>query len=229
MVYQHKGRASGAALRELMIDKAVRAVEEGGADALSASAVSRAVGAKEGASYTHFPDGATELLAAVAIRAFARLKDALDKSPNEAPEARIREVFQRYVRFGLDCPHLYRAMYSQRLAAKLGGVNVSASIPSRGATTYEELMYLKIATYEAFAEPCRTMQQNSALRSPDHADAAKAVATLAHGLVLEFIDEGIDLRGTAGNTSIRRRLALAARLLDMLLLGVIANHPQAVE
>ena len=60
-------------------------------------------------------------------------------------------------------------------------------------------------------------------------DAAKAVATLAHGLVLEFIDEGLDLGTTSEDSRTAKRLATASRLIDMLLHGVLQRHGEAQE
>src|SRR5687768_13653612 len=123
MVYRRKDRPSGESLRELLVDEALLTVRVNGADKLSAAAVSEAVGASATACYTHFPDGAVELLAAVAIRGFAKLCESLiGAPPNMPPELRLRDVFQRYIGFGLEDPHLYRAMFSARLAERLGTV-----------------------------------------------------------------------------------------------------------
>lgn len=222
MAYKHKNRPSGPELRELLVEEALAVVEARGADSLSATAVSLAVGASNAASYSHFPDGATELLAAVAARGFDQLAAALGGSSASQPaEERIRNLFHQYVQFGLEHPHLYRAMFSSRLAPKLAAVNVSGVQTLRGARTYEQLTVAKAITYEAFVRPIQDLGRASGAPPGLHGDAAKAVATLAHGLVLEFIDEGLDLGTTAEESRMAERLATASRLIDMLLYGVL--------
>lgn len=225
MAYKHKNRPSGPELRELLVDEALAVVERSGADSLSATAVSLAVGASNAASYSHFRDGATELLAAVATRGFERLTAALGESPSAAQsEERVRQLFRRYVRFGLEHPHLYRAMFSSRLAAKLGAVNVAMEGTARGARTYEELILAKAMSYEAIISPMQALARASPTQSAQHGDTAKAVATFAHGLVLEFIDEGIDLGTTTEGARMTDRLAMASRLIEMLLHGVLNDR-----
>ena len=228
MAYKHKNRPSGPELRELLVDEALAVVERSGADSLSATAVSLAVGASNAASYSHFRDGATELLAAVATRGFDRLAAALgESSPTPSAEERVSAIFHRYVQFGLEHPHLYRAMFSPRLAPKLAAVNVSDMATLRGARTYEELTVAKAITYEAFVSPMQALGRASGVPPGRQGDAAKAVATLSHGLVLEFIDEGLDLGTTSEDSRMAERLATALRLIDMLLYGVLMRQGEA--
>jgi AcrR family transcriptional regulator len=230
MAYKHKNRPSGPELRDLLVDEALAVVERSGVDSLSATAVSLAVGASNAASYSHFRDGATELLAAVAARGFDQLTSALgDPSSTEPAEERVRQLFHRYVQFGLEHPHLYRAMFSPRLAPKLAAVNVATEKTVRGRRTYDELTVAKAIAYEAFVGPMQALGRASAGSSSRQGDAAKAVATLAHGLVLEFIDEGIDLGTTCHESRMTKRLAMASRMVDMLLHGVIATHTSEAE
>lgn len=212
----------------MLVAAAFAVVERNGADSLSATAVSLAVGASNAASYSHFRDGATELLAAVAARGFDQLAATLGDSPSASQEEeRIRQIFLRYVRFGLEHPHLYRAMYSSRLATKLGAVNVATRGTARGARTYEELVTAKAMTYEAFVGPMQALSPAPAAQSAHHQDAAKAVATLAHGLVLELIDEGVDVGTPTTDLRMTERLAMASRLIEMLLQGVLTNPRRA--
>ena len=225
MAYKHKNRPSGPELRELLVNEALTMVERSGADSLSATAVSLAVGASNAASYSHFRDGATELLAAVATRGFDQLTAALvPREYTRLVEERVRQLFLQYVKFGLEHPHLYRAMFSSRLAAKLGEVNVATTSSSRGARTYGELTVAKAMTYAAFVSAIQLPGPESAAPTTPRGDPAKAVATLAHGLVLEFIDEGVDLGTTSEYSRVAERLALAGRLIEMLLHGVLTHH-----
>lgn len=230
MAYKHKSRPSGPELRELLVDEALMMVERGGADSLSATAVSLAVGASNAASYSHFRDGATELLAAVAARGFDQLAAALGKPPRTpSAQERVRQLFHQYVQFGLEHPHLYRAMYSPRLAPKLAAVNAATMETVRGAQTYYEVNVAKAVVYDAFESPFQALDQESAAPVSCNGDAAKAVATLAHGLVLEFIDEGIDLGTTSEESRMSLRLATASRLIDILLHGVLRRRGDAQE
>ena len=225
MVYQRKRGKSGAALREAMIGAAFRVVEQKGADAINAVAICRKFGVSQTASYAHFPDGVTELLGAVAIRGFDRLRGALDKSSSATgAEDSPRRVFLDYVRFGLEFPNLYRAMFSPRLAPKLAAVNVAARDSLKRDRTYRELLMVKAMAYEAFVSPMQALRRASVTGSSNPGDAEKAVATLAHGLVLEFIDEGIDLGTTTEDSRLTDRLAMASRLLEMVLYGVLRDR-----
>jgi AcrR family transcriptional regulator len=207
-------------------------IEERGADSLSATAISLAVGASNAASYSHFPDGVTELIAAVATRGFDQLGVALgEASLPPLAEERVRVLFRRYVQFGLERSHLYRAMFSLALAPKLAAVNV-VSNPVRGARTYGELMAAKARAYDAFenaTQPIEAERCASGAISVQRGDAAKAVATLAHGLVLEFIEEGIDLGTTSEGSRMAQRLATASRLIEMLLHGVMPRRDLTEE
>lgn len=224
MPYKHRNRPSGPELREMLVSEALVVVERSGADSLSATAVSLAVGASNAASYSHFPDGATELLAAVATRGFEQLAASLGALPTTLPaEERIRQLFHRYVQFGLEHPHLYRAMYSSRLAPKLAAIDVKAAQAVRGMRTYTELDESKAIAYNAFANLFQSPRHDSAESTSHREDATKAVATLAHGLVLEYIDEGIDLGTTSEESRMAERLAMASRLVEMLLHGVLAR------
>ncbi len=210
----------------MLVNEALAVVERSGADSLSATAVSLAVGASNAASYSHFRDGATELLAAVATRGFDHLAATLGEPFLPPAEERVRLVFQRYVQFGLEHPHLYRAMFSPRLAPKLAAVNVATMKTVRGARTYGGLTVAKAITYEAFVIAMKTMVQAGTPPARQR-DGAKAIATLAHGLVLEFIDEGIDLGTTSEVSRMAERLVTASHLIEMLLHGVLPCRGEA--
>ena len=224
MVYRRQDRPSGPALRPLLVAAARQLVEQKGPHDLSAREASRMVGASDMASIAHFPDGLPELLAAVAISGFEMMEVALDAPPlASTPAKRIRDVLHRYVRFGLENANLYRAMFFSRLADKLGSHSMADWSTQRGGDTYMALLQVKAAAFGRFVEPMRALRAEGMLRSKRPEDAGKAAAALAHGLVGEFIDEGIGVGTTSPGTLTEKRLALTDTMTKMLLHGLLAG------
>jgi hypothetical protein len=181
------------------------------------------VGASDMASAAHFPDGLPELLAAVAIRGFEDLLVVL-KAPldDTGSQKGLEEVLRRYVRFGLLRPNLYRAMFSSRLADKLGGVHAKRRPPPRGASTYVALLRAKADALDVFTEQMRGLKADGMLRTDRPDVAAMTAATLAHGMVGVFIDEGIALGTTPKASLTTMRLALADTMVGELLHGLLS-------
>lgn len=106
------------ALRQAVIDHALRAAQEGALDGLSLREVARELGVSPGAVYRHFPDREA-VLRAVAAAGFARLAGAFD---NAAPMdeavtdparaiARFEALGAAYAGFARDHYGLWRLMF----------------------------------------------------------------------------------------------------------------------
>lgn len=214
-------RASPEALRLALIRYARKAVEKDGPDNLSARAIATAAHASKTAPYYHFKDGVTEILAAVAIEGFETLMEALERPGVGDPAERLAEMVERYVRFGVDNPNLYRAMFSPRLAEPLGRAKFAGLQGGSGAKTYLELFQQKALALAVLIEPLDRLRNASALQQGKAADFALAVAALAHGLVGEFIDEGIGMKENGENNFSEERRAMTQQVTQMLLSGLL--------
>ncbi len=119
------------ALRQTLLDQALRSLEEGGLESLSLRSLAEAAGVSKTAPYRHFADKRALLvtMAAEGFRDFAdRLEAALSVAPAPAAPgappataaaapgdatAAIRSLFRAYVAFALARPALYRLMFSR--------------------------------------------------------------------------------------------------------------------
>lgn len=98
-------------LRRALLRAAVAILEREGPSALSLRAVAREAGVSPAAPYHHFKDK-SELLDAVAMEGFMRLKTALAEAFAAAPRDQIRaELGVAYVQFSRANPALYRVMW----------------------------------------------------------------------------------------------------------------------
>lgn len=221
MVYRQAGRPSGKALRARIVSKARELIERDGPHKLSARKASEDAGASDMASRAHFPGGPTELLAAVAIQGFEELVAILRDPPFASrPAARLTEVIRRYVRFGLDNPKLYRAMFFPSLADKLAAVTTGNDATLPGAETFEALVQTKGKAFDVFVETVAPLFGQGS-RSQRRGAAAKASASIAHGLVGEFIDEGLGTGVFPTESLTARRLELTDSVTNTLLHGIL--------
>ncbi|MDR3507126.1 MAG: TetR/AcrR family transcriptional regulator [Caulobacteraceae bacterium] len=99
-------------LRRALLDAAEAVLVREGPSALSLRAVAREAGVSPAAPYHHFKDK-SELLRAVAMEGFARLKLAMSSAlaRETAPEERRSALGVAYVEFAQANPALYRVMY----------------------------------------------------------------------------------------------------------------------
>lgn len=111
-------------LRNAVIDRSLKLLEEHGVDALSLRLLARELGVSQPAFYHHFADR-NELLAALAAKGFERLATGLEKIPEgdgpagkEALAHGIAALMQGYVRFALHRPHLFRVMFTHSVAMR---------------------------------------------------------------------------------------------------------------
>jgi AcrR family transcriptional regulator len=98
-------------LRRALLRAAVTIIEREGPSALSLRAVAREAGVSPAAPYHHFKDK-SELLNAVALEGFDRLKTALVEAFGAAHGAGVRSALGvAYVEFSQHNPALYRVMW----------------------------------------------------------------------------------------------------------------------
>jgi len=109
--------------RASLVREATRILEADGYQSLSLRSAAKAAGLSPAAPYRHFEHGAPELLAVVAESGFrdmiADLGKAFHDSASHDPRERIIDVALSYVKFGVERPDIYRALFSAQLAKPL--------------------------------------------------------------------------------------------------------------
>lgn len=105
-------------------------------------------------------------------------------------------------------------------AGKLCASRSRISYSSRRA--YESLAAVKQVAFEALAAPLRYAQEKGALKKGDIEDFGLALAALVHGLVGEFIDEGLGGRQSQKQPWSKVRREMARRMIELLLNGIAA-------
>lgn len=100
-------------LRAACLRAARELLEEDGSAALSMRAVARRAGVSPTAPYRHFPDREA-LVSAVAAEGYRELTEHLATAhPSPATPEELAAVAIAYVRFALDHPALFRAMFAE--------------------------------------------------------------------------------------------------------------------
>ena len=109
-VLERKAREREA-LRRQIIEAAMQLFREHGYAAVSMRKIAQRVEYSVGSLYLHYKDK-DELFLAVQEEAFARAFAYIQKIPSNAePLTRLRQLGERYVRFGMENPDLYRLMF----------------------------------------------------------------------------------------------------------------------
>ncbi len=213
--------------RAKLVSEATRLLETGGYETLSLRSAAKAAGLSPAAPYRHFEHGAPELLAVVAESGFkdmiAELERGAKPSESSSPRERIIDVSLAYVRFGVDRPDLYRALFSSQLAEPLEmheKLWESGEISFSSRKTYESLAAVKQRAFEALIAPLRDAQQTGALKKGDVEEFGLALAALVHGLVGEFIDEGLGRSQSQKQPWSKVRREMTRRMVELLLSGL---------
>src|SRR5437867_1121093 len=159
--------------RAKLVSEASRLLETEGYQALSLRSAAKAAGLSPAAPYRHFEHGAPELLAVIAESGFkdmiAELQRAAESSKSSG-SGKIIDVALAYIRFGVERPDLYRALFSSQLAEPLElheKLWKSGEISYSSRKTYESLAAVKQRTFEALIAPLRDAQAQGALKKGD--------------------------------------------------------------
>ncbi len=212
--------------RASLVKEATRILEAEGYQALSLRSAAKAAGLSPAAPYRHFEHGAPELLAVVAESGFREMIAELERAGREessGPRGRVVEVGLAYVRFGVERPDLYRALFSSQLAGPLefrDKLWEAGEISYSSRKAYESLAAVKQVAFEALIAPLRDAQEKGALKKGDVSEFGLALAALLHGLVGEFIDEGLGGRQSQKQPWSKVRRQMAARMIELLLTGL---------
>jgi AcrR family transcriptional regulator len=210
--------------REKLVSHARAILNQAGYQALTLRSAARAAGLSPGAPYRHFEHGFQELLATLAIEGFEDLVALLERSgkSNDARE-RIVDVALAYVRFGVERPDLYRAMFSSQLATPLDSFDElfqAGKISFSSRETYATLAALKLQAFERIVRPFDYARGAGVLKPGDTKEFALGLSALVHGLVGEFIDEGLGIRMSRKQPWSKVRREMSRSIVEMLLSGL---------
>ena len=130
------------ALAEAMVEQALNAVREHGADHVSLRAIAQALDVSPSAAYNHFSDKDAVLVAvgrcglAALDERMARVLAAHPGDSDEAARARFAGLGRAYVAFAVEEPNLFRLVFGPICAeADMGPVPTSSwSTPSTTST-----------------------------------------------------------------------------------------------
>lgn len=223
-----KGRAKPAVVDEQDTKRAIarearRILDADGLDGLSVRAAAKAAGLSSAAPYRHFAHGLPELLAWIAEEGFGELIAEMDRAPTESdPRGRIVEIGLRYVGFGVQNPDLYRVLFSHRLARPLEFFDEmfqAGEIPHSSSEAYARLAEIKMTAFEALVRPIAAAQEAGVVRAGDAEDFGLALAAMLHGLVGEFIDEGLGGRQSTDGAWSEARREMSRGIVELLLTG----------
>jgi AcrR family transcriptional regulator len=199
------------AVKQLLIATALSLTEERGLEAWTVRDLVAKANVTLSAPNYHF--SRNELGALVAGIGFQRLHDAVRQAAGnlvERPTDRLVDGCLAYVSFAIKSPNLYRAMFSARLSEG------TASDEDSGEASVLDLHQSKAEVFKLFIEAVRDGQRTGSLRSGKADDLAKVATSLAHGVALEFIDEGLGKRID--------RLKYARKLFGLMLSGLVTSQ-----
>jgi len=219
-VEQNQTRAS-------LVREATRILEADGYQSLSLRSAAKAAGLSPAAPYRHFEHGAPELLAVIAESGFRDMIADLEKTFHDSalhdPRERIIDVALSYVKFGVERPDIYRALFSAQLAKPLEfheQLWQSGEISFSSRKTYETLAAVKEDAFRALIAPLHIARESGVLKDGDIQEFGLALAALLHGLVGEFIDEGLGGRQSQKQPWSKVRRDMARRMIELLLAGI---------
>ncbi|MGY2079977.1 TetR/AcrR family transcriptional regulator [Modestobacter sp. SYSU DS0657] len=161
------GRTPSRAVEQALVDAAERVLVREGLGAVTVRAVATEAGVAPMGVYNRFgsKDG---LIAAVLVRGFDGLRDAVTEDTDPNPVARLLASGRNYRRFALAQPQHYGAMFGGR------------PLPTEGTG---ELVAHASAAFEALVEHVRYAMARGALRDGDPVEAAQLIWSSVHGAV----------------------------------------------
>jgi AcrR family transcriptional regulator len=169
--------------RNALLTEALAVIGERQTTAISLRDVARRVGLSHAAAYRHFP-GKADLIAALATRGMYLLAESLEAASHQWDEttrrSRVRDPRRKvcrlgvaYVRFALDHPAWFRAMFAPDVAQK---------------TDYPALRKASDAAAEPLLRDLGSLSEKGLLRAEYVRETAVSVWALVHGLAVLTLD-----------------------------------------
>jgi AcrR family transcriptional regulator len=167
-------------LRASLVAAGIELLEREGVEGLTLRAASRLVGVSHAAPARHFPH-ADSFLAAIATVGYDRLSDVLLRAGDVAdPLVGFLEMGRGYVRFAVEHPHWYRAIFHPSLATK---------------SSHPELMAASAMAFDALRSGIRDAITSGGVRDADLGEVALLTWSTVHGLSLLLIDDQVRPKG----------------------------------
>jgi AcrR family transcriptional regulator len=224
VVLRTKGIRPESDTRLRLVSAARELLASDGYSELSLRAVAKLAGLSATAPYRHFSDGFPELIATLAIGGFDELIATLEKSTKAGEiRQRIIDLSLSYVRFGVEQPDLYRTMFSPHVAKQVELHEVmfnEGRISFHSRNTYRDLAALRLRAFDAIVVPLRQGVEAGVLRQGDPEEYGLALAALLHGLVGEFIDEGLGIRLSQKHPWSKARRDMSEGIIGVVLRGI---------
>lgn len=138
-------------LRAALIEEALEMIADGGVTALNIRTLARRLGVSQAALYHHF-GGRTDLLGELAAVGYAELRERLRDARHWAddPVEGLGELGRAYVRFALQNPGKFRAMFGRHVFQELAGHPAALRT---GGPAYQEHRDQSKACAEALGRP----------------------------------------------------------------------------
>ena len=138
-------------LRAALIDQALEMIADGGVAALNVRTLARRVGVSEAALYHHFA-GRADLLGELAAAGYKKLRERLRDARHrfDDPVDGLGEMGRAYVRFALENPGMFRAMFGRHVFRELAGHPATLQA---GRPAYQEHRDQSKACAEALGRP----------------------------------------------------------------------------
>lgn len=210
--------------RDRLVTKAREVLESVGYSGLTLRTVAKEAGLSPGAPYRHFEYGFPEVIGAIAIEGFEELIAILKRShQNEDLRERIVSVGLAYVRFGVEKPDLYRAMFSPLMAEPVElyeELFQTGKLSFSSRSLFAALSAKKDEAFQCIVLPLADAQRSGLLRAGKAETLGLAYAALVYGLVVEFIDEGLEIGASRSNPWSKPRREMSRTVIELLLGGL---------
>jgi AcrR family transcriptional regulator len=177
------------ALREALLQAALRTIQRHGVEALTLRAVGEGLGVSRTALYRHFADKSA-LLEAVAREGFRLLREALVAAYEKAGRGRagFEAMGEAYVSFAVTNPSHYRVMFG----SALGGPAADPELAREGAAAFQVLV-------DAIVE----QQRAGTVAGDDPLQLARFIWALVHGIAMLTLDRRLPADAAAANALAR--------------------------
>ncbi|MBM4782884.1 MAG: TetR/AcrR family transcriptional regulator [Archangiaceae bacterium] len=188
------GRYHHGNLKDALVLAAERSIAKSGSTDLPLRDVAKLAGVSHAAAYRHFVSK-TALLAEVAVRGFASLKEKLLAAVEvaKAPDARLIELGVAYVTFALESSGSFRVMFDSAL---------------KPFTQFPGLAEAAAESLAVFQRVVKEAADAGALRSDDLNGSVTSAWALIHGHAVLLLDDhlalGVEDAATSARGTMRR-------------------------
>ena len=201
-------------LKRALVEAACEIIEAEGPGAVTFRKLAETLKVSHAAPLAHFPDRPS-LDAAIAARCFSRLETRLalphyvsEARPHGVATMRLVAMTLAYIRFAIEHPGLYRAMYAPELTENLQSEDL--------ASPFRDLLREKDQVFKLFADLVKDGQRAGDFRKGGPPEQiARLFLGLAEGLARQYLE--------AKPSSTGDRLKDAEQLIELLLQAIVSE------